>query len=203
MAIALCIAACANKQPSPQASLTAVPERAAAGGVSPAGVAATAGLVAETVVTVHGKIESVDSANRLVTLQGPNGKSLTLTVINPYNLESVRAGDPFVVQFTETISIVEKGPSEKPAVATLREGLWTAKPGEAPGAVAVQQTQLVVVIAAIDAATHRVALRAPDGSTETVHVSNPETLKGVQVGDRIVITRTESVAIALDRESGS
>jgi len=46
----------------------------------------------------------------------------------------------------------------------------------------------------------RVTLQAPDGSTENIHVTNPDTLQGVQVGDRITITLTQSVAIALDRE---
>jgi hypothetical protein len=82
----------------------------------------------------------------------------------------------------------------------LAAGLWAAKPGEIPGAAAARQAQLVVVVAAIDRADLRVTLQAPDGSTENIHVTNPDTLQGVQVGDRITITLTQSVAIALDRE---
>jgi hypothetical protein len=193
-ALALSLAGCASTQSSPQ---TSAPSESAA---LPSAMS-VAGIAAETVITVHGKIVAVDPAGKLVTLQGPSGKDVTLTVNNPYNLESLKAGDRYVAQFTEAISIVGKGPSNTPPVATLTAGLWTATPGQIPGAAATQQTQLVVVVAAIDQADRRVTLQAPDGSTETIHVTNPTALEDVQVGDRIAITLTQSVAIALDREA--
>jgi hypothetical protein len=196
VALALSLAGCANTQNSQQAS--APSESAAAPNATP-----VVGIGAETVITVHGKIVAVDRANKLVTLQGPGGKDVTLTVNNPNNLVSLKAGDRYVAQFTESISVVGKGPSDTPPVATLAAGLWTAAPGQIPGAAAVQQAQLVVVVAAIDAADQRVTLRAPDGSTENIHVTNPAALQGVQVGDQIAITLTQSVAIALDPETAT
>jgi len=193
-ALALTLAGCASTQGSPQPS-------APSEGAAPPSAMSVAGIAAETVITVHGKIVAVDPAGKLVTLQGPSGKNVTLTVSNPYNLESLKAGDHYVAQFTEAISIVGKGPSNAPPVATLAAGLWTATPGQIPGAAAEQQMQLVVVVAAIDRADQRLTLQAPDGSTETIHVTNPAALEGVQVGDRIAITLTQSVAIALAREA--
>ena len=138
-----------------------------------------------------------------MTLQGSNGKTVTLTVNNPYNLQSLKAGDRYLARFTESVSIIGKGPSDKPPVATLAAGLWTAKPGEVPGAAAARHTQLVVVVSAIDQADRRVTLRAPDGSTENIHVTNPAALQRVQVGDQITITLLQSVAIALAPEAGT
>jgi hypothetical protein len=191
--LALSLAGCASTQ-SPQ---TSSPSESA----PLPSAASVAGIAAETVITVHGKIVAVDPANKTVTLQGPSGKAVTLIVNNPYNLQSLKAGDRYVAQFTEAISVIGKGPSNTPPVATLAAGLWTAKPGEIPGAAAAQEARLVVVVAAIDRADQRVTLQAPDGSTENIHVTNPDALQGVQVGDRIAITLTQSVAIALDRES--
>ena len=159
-----------------------------------------AGIAAETVITVHGKIVAVDVASKRVTVEGPRGKDVTLTVNNPYNLQSLRAGDRFVAQFIEYISIVGKEPSDKPPVATLTAGLWSAGPGHPPGAIAAQEVRLVVVIAAIDQADQRVTLKAPDGSTESVRVTNPEALQGLQVGDRISINLIQAVVIALVAE---
>jgi hypothetical protein len=162
-----------------------------------------AGIAAETVITVHGKIVAVDSANKQLTLQGPSGKAVTLTVNNPYNLQSLKAGDRYVAQFTESISIVGKGPTNTPPVATLAAGLWTANPGQTPGAAAARQAHLVVVVSAIDQADQRVTLQAPDGSTENIHVTNPDALQSVQVGDRIAITITQSIVVALAPEPNS
>ena len=194
-ALALSLVACANTQSSP-------PTKGESEIAAPASAVPVAGIAAATVITVHGKIVAVDSASKQVTLQGPNGKNVTLTVNNPYNLQSLKAGDRYVAQFTESVSIVGKGPSDKPPVATLAAGLWTAKPGEVPGAAAAREAQLVVVVSAIDQADQRVTLQAPDGSTENIHVTNPAALQGVQVGDRITITLTQSVAIALAPEAG-
>ena len=195
VALTLSLAGCANTQNSQQAN-------AASESAAPPNATPVVGIGAETVITVHGKIVAVDPANKLVTLQGPTGKNVTLTVNNPNNLGSLKAGDRYVAQFTESVSVVGKGPSDTPPVATLAAGLWTAAPGQIPGAAAAQQAQLVVVVAAIDAADQRVTLRAPDGSTENIHVTNPAALQGVRVGDQIAITLTQSVAIALDPETG-
>jgi hypothetical protein len=192
-ALAIILSGCAGTQSSPQ---SAPPQNAA----PPPSAAPVAGIAAETVLTVHGKIVSVDRASKQVTIEGPNGKDVTLTVNNPYNLQSLKAGDRYVAQFTEAITIVAKGPSDKPPVATLTAGLWTANPGATPGAVVARQAHLVVVISAVDQADQRVTLQAPDGSTENIHVTNPEALQGVQVGDRIAITLTQSIAIALAPE---
>ena len=194
-ALAIILSGCASTQSSPQ---SAPPQNAA-----PPSAAPVAGIAAETVLTVHGKIVSVDQASKQVTLEGPNGKDVTLTVNNQYNLQSLKAGDRYVAQFTEAITIVAEAPNDKPSVATLTAGLWTANPGATPGAVVARQAHLVVVISAVDQADQRVTLQAPDGSTENIHVTNPEALQGVHVGDRIAITLTQSVAIALAPEASS
>jgi hypothetical protein len=186
-ALVLVLTGCASTQSSPQASAT------------PA-AAPIAAIAAETVITIHGKIVAVDTASKQVTLEGTGGKDITLSVNNPYNLQSMKAGDRYKAQFTESIIIVGKGPGDKPPVATLAAGLWTASPGQTPGAVVARQAHLVVVISAIDQADQRVTLKAPDGSTENIHVTNPQALQGIQIGDQIAITLTQSVAITLAPE---
>ena len=46
-------------------------------------------------------------------------------------------------------------------------------------------------------------MEGPDGGIETVSVANPANLKHVKVGDKIVVTLTNVVAIALEPESGN
>jgi hypothetical protein len=194
--LAFGLAGCASSQSAPSAG-------DASRSVSPPSAPPVAGIAAETVLTIHGKIVSVDSASKQVTLEGPGGKDITLTVNNPYNLQSLKAGDRYVARFTENVTIVAKAPNDTPPVATLAAGLWTANPGATPGAVVARQAHLVVVVSAIDQADQRVTLKAPDGSTESIHVTNPEALQGVQIGDQIAITLTQSVAIALAPEPAS
>ncbi len=195
-ALAILMAGCGSTESSPPASIPA--ETAAPTSAAPLG-----GIAAETVLTVHGKIVAVDIASKQVTLEGPKGKDITLTVHDTANLQSLKAGDRYVAQFTESIVIVAKGPSDKTPVATVAGGLWVSNPGQTPGAVAARQAHLVVVVSAIDQADQRVTLQAPDGSTENIHVTNAGALQNVRIGDRIAITLTQSVAIALAPEKSS
>lgn len=195
-ALAIVMAGCGSTESSPPASIPA--ETAAPTSAAPLG-----GIAAETVLTVHGKIVAVDAANKQVTLEGPKGKDITLTVHDTANLQSLKVGDRYVAQFTESIVIVAKGPNDKPPVATVAGGLWVSNPGQTPGAVAARQAHLVVVVSAIDQADQRVTLQAPDGSTENIHVTNAGALQNVRIGDRIAITLTQSVAIALAPEKSS
>jgi hypothetical protein len=162
-----------------------------------------AGIGSATVVTVHGKIVSVDRANKLVTLVGPRGKQVTLHVNNPYNLAAAKPGEAFVARFYEIITIRKEQPGESIPPASLVEGIASAAPGQVPGAVVGKSTQLVATISAINKRKKTVDLRGPDGVVETVNVANPANLKHVKVGDDIVVTLSKVVAISLDQEPGS
>jgi hypothetical protein len=53
----------------------------------------------------------------------------------------------------------------------------------------------------LNASTWITTLKGPDGSLETIMVSNPEQLSRVKVDDRIVITRPQGLALSVERES--
>ena len=162
-----------------------------------------AGIGSETLVTVHGTIVSVDKQNQLVTLQGPKGKPISLHVYNPYNLAAAKAGEPFVARFYEIVTLRKKQPGEIIPSASLQEGLVSAAPGQTPGAAYGNQIQMVATITAIDTVKNTVELKGPDGTVETVNVANPDILARVKVGDEIVISLTNVIAIALEKESQS
>jgi hypothetical protein len=181
-----------------------------AGGASP-GQEHLAGIGSATVVTIHGKIVSVNRPKKLVTLEGPRGRQVTIHVYNPYNVAEAKAGEPFVAKFYEIVTIVKKKPStsvkKKPSTsippASLVEGIVSAVPGQTPGAAFGSQLQVVATIDAINEDGKTVALKGPDGVVETVKVANPANLKHVKVGDQIVITLSNVVAITLEKESGA
>src|SRR5215472_5034889 len=104
---------------------------------SPAATPAQAkpeGVSYGTVITIHGKIAKVDKARKEVTLEGPEGRKVTLAVANPYNLESAKVGAPFVARYYEVVTIRKKKPGESVPSASLKDGLATARPGGVPGA---------------------------------------------------------------------
>ncbi len=91
-----------------------------------------AGVGSETVVTVHGKIVSVDREKMMVTIVGPNGKPFPVHVYNPYNLAAAKPGEPFVARFYEIVSIRKKQPGEV-LPATPRYNRESSAPDPARG----------------------------------------------------------------------
>jgi hypothetical protein len=173
---------------------------------SPAATPAQAkpeGVVSATVVTIHGKIVQVNRASKQVTLEGPEGRKVTLYVRNPYNLKAAKVGEPFVARYYEVITIRKKKPGENVQSASLASGIATAKPGEVPGGSHAQQITLLVTVDAIDEANGTVTVKAPDGTTETVKPRNRQNLKHLKVGDELVIGIYRAIAISLAKESGA
>jgi len=160
------------------------------------------GIGSETVVTIHGKVVSVNRSKKLVTLEGPNGKQVTLQVYNPYNLAAAKAGEPFVAKFYEIVTIRKLMPGESLPPASLAGGIVSATPGQTPSAAVATRVQLIVTVDAINKNKKTITVRGPDGTAETVSVANPANLKYVKVGEKIVITLSRVVAIALETESG-
>ncbi|HEX4210986.1 MAG TPA: hypothetical protein VHY56_11370, partial [Candidatus Binataceae bacterium] len=106
----------ANAQPLPPAQpiVAATPPPAPAAR-QPAELAAPSrehihGIASATVITIHGKIVAVDRPKKLVTLEGPSGKPVTVHVYNPYNLSQAKVGERFVAKFYEIITIVRQKP---------------------------------------------------------------------------------------------
>ena len=155
-----------------------------------------------TVVTFHGKIVAVDTGRKLVTLEGPQGRRVTVWVQNPDNLKAAKVGEPFAARFYDILTIRKKKPGENVQSATT-VGEWTTNPLGVPGGSRAQLTTKLVTVDAIDEANGTVTVRAADGTTETVKARNPRNLKLLKVGDELVISLYRAVAISLRQEPRS
>ena len=80
-----------------------------------------------TVVDFHGKIITVDTGRKLVTLEGPQGRQVTVFVQNPANLAAAKVGEPFAARFYDVLTVRKKQPGENVQNATT-VGVWTTNP---------------------------------------------------------------------------
>jgi hypothetical protein len=170
---------------------------------SPASAATPEGVAYGTVITAHGKIVKVNKARKQVTLALPEGQEVTVDVLNPYNLNAAKPGEPFVARYYEIVTIRKKRPGESIPSASLKGGIATARPGATPGAVAEMHARVLVTVDAIDEAKGTVTVKAADGTSETVKARNPENLKRIKVGDQLVVTVSRAVGVTLQKESAS
>jgi len=74
-----------------------------------------------------------------------------------------------------------------------------AKAGEKPAGVVGTETTVNTTITAIDKKAKTVTLKGEDGKSVTVKPLRPEKLNEVKVGDRLVVTYTEAVAVKVEK----
>lgn len=154
--------------------------------------------VESNLVEMTATVESVDMENRVVTLKNSAGKQVTIDVDeNVKNLSQVEVGDQVKVKFYESLAIQVRKP-EGTETASLMQATGKAKEGERPAGVMIDEVTVVTTIEAIDKQNETVTLKGPQGNTRTIKVQKPENLEKVQIGDQVVITFTEALAISVE-----
>ena len=155
----------------------------------------------ETVLTVHGEIVSIDPTSRHIILKAQGAGTLTVEARNEKELEGIKEGDRVVLRYIEGTHIRKNKPGQALPMASVKEGITAAKPGEPANGGGPQRHMTVVSVKAIDEAFQEVTLKGSDGSQETVMVENPEALEDMKVGDQVVITHSWAMALSLDKEN--
>jgi hypothetical protein len=153
----------------------------------------------ERVVTVNATVEAIDLNTRVVRLKGPKGNVFDLKVgEEAKNLPQVKVGDLVEAKYYESIAVEVKKPGE-PGGVTVSGALATAKPGEMPAGMVANQVTVTTTLEAIDRDKKHVTLKGPEGNSVRVKVQDPKNLKNVKVGDQVVITYTEALAISVEK----
>ena len=154
----------------------------------------------ERVVTLTATVEAIDLSKRLVTLKGPKGNVVTLTVDERVkNLPQVQVGDQVKVKYYEAIAFRVLKPGEATPSPSATGTLATAQPGQKPAGVGAREVTATVTIEAINRKAGTVTFKGPEGNSVTVKAQDPKNLDLVKVGDRVEITYTEALGISVEK----
>ena len=143
-------------------------------------------------------VEAVDAAKREITLKGPKGKVVPLSVSpDVRNLEQVKVGDQLVVTYVEALSLtLKKDGKEIPARNTKSDAVRSAE-GAKPGGAVAEHVKVVADVTAVNRKTHMVTLKGPKQEVD-LYVGDPAQLKLIKVGDQIEAEYTQALAIAVE-----
>jgi hypothetical protein len=145
-------------------------------------------------------VEAVDQSTRMVTLKGPKGNSVTFKAGDEVrNLAQVKVGDEVKFAYYESLAVRVLKEGEAFPAAGETEAMARAKKGEKPAGVVGREVDLNVTITAIDKAAKTATLKKEDGKSVTVTPLEPKNLDKVKVGDRLVLTFTEAVAVSVEK----
>jgi hypothetical protein len=153
-------------------------------------------------VQVTATVEAIDLADRLVTLRGPEGNSVTVEVgPEVRNLAQVKVGDRVVVAYYAAIAAEFKKPGEGVKGVQADVASARAEPGARPGGIVGGQVKATVIIDSVDAKSNTVSFTGPQGMLRTITVQNPDAqafIKKLKKGDEVEITYTEALAISVE-----
>jgi len=156
---------------------------------------ATTSLIEKTAT-----VEAIDQSSRMVTLKGPEGNSVTFKAsAEVRNLPQVKVGDTVKFAYYESLAVRVLGKGEAFPTAGESATAARAKAGEKPAGVVGTETTVNATITAIDKKAKTATLKGEDGKSVTVKPLRPEKLDEVKVGDRLVITYTEAVAVKVEK----
>lgn len=144
-------------------------------------------------------VEAVDREARTVTLKGPQGNTRTLQArADSNNIDQIEVGDLVNVEYVQNMSIevfandgMEPGAGVMGATATNKEG-------ETPGVMEMQTTVVTAIVEDINIEANTFKLRWPEGEIMEYEAQDPENLKKADVGDLVVVTYTQAIALYMN-----
>jgi hypothetical protein len=163
---------------------------------APAAAPTGEGIVSRVDVTAT--VAKIDQTTREVTLKADDGREFSFVASEDVkNLPQVKVGDVVHVAYAEAfVYDVKKGGAAADRGTVIAGG--AAAEGQKPAGAIARETQVTVLITAIDPTVPSVTFKGPAGNTRTIKVLHPEKLQGVSVGDTVDITYTEALAIKVE-----
>ena len=156
--------------------------------------------VSET-VKMTTTVKAIDYDSRLITLQGPEGKAMTVEAgPEVKRLKEIKVGDMVVINYTQAIAAELKKAGTSSGVS-VKEDVKRAKASEKPGVSGKREVQATVTIDAVDLKNNIVTFTGPQGNVNIVAVQRPqmrEFIKTLKVGDKVDVTFTEAVAVSVE-----
>jgi hypothetical protein len=150
-------------------------------------------------IQVTAKVEAINQETREVTLLRADGETISFTASEEArNLNMVRVGDIVNAEYEETLSIeVVANDGTEPEKLELA-GMARTEEGQMPGMAAFDATQVIATVEEINLEANTFKLKGPDGTVNEYVARNPDNLRKADVGDLVIITTTEAVAISVE-----
>ena len=153
-------------------------------------------------VTVTAKVQAIDQAKREVTLKGPLGNVITFVVDERVKrLNEVSVGDEVTAEYYVSLAGELRAPTEdeKKNPLTILAGGARAPKGTEPAGGALRAFKVVATVVGLDLPTQSVTLQGPLGNYATIRAESVSNLKQLRLGDTVIVTYTEALAISLQK----
>src|SRR6185503_7813369 len=150
-------------------------------------------------VTVHATIEAIDHAARTVTLKGKDGNYETLSAGPEIKrFDELKVGDKVTFKYTESVAVRIRKPGDPVTASSNGEPAVVRGATEKPSGTMTQQITASLVVKAVDPANKSITFMGQDGHSVSVRVEDKGLVKDVHPGDKIEVTYTTALLIAVE-----
>lgn len=153
-------------------------------------------------VTLTATVKAIDLNNRLVTLKPKKGEPFTIHVgEQARNLPQLRVGDRVTVRYTEAVAVKINRDTSK-GITSRRETLSGSRTelGQRPGGTLQNTVEIIANVLAIDPQTRKITFQGPERAL-IVKVPADVNISRLDVGDQVLLTYTEELAISVEPAS--
>lgn len=159
------------------------------------------------VITMIATVEAVDVTNRVVTVVGPNNNWVEV-VVGPDKIKLIKLKEKITISYQDEVAValrtVNKGEQGDSFAAEETAGMGLDAPTVAEqdwvtvtptGGTSLTTVEVTDTIAALNRNQGTVTFAGTGGKTRTFRVGPNVNLKGVEVGDEVVLEVTRAVAV--------
>ena len=156
-------------------------------------------IYTSTTQQITAVVEAINHETREVTVKKPDGEIVTFTASEEArNLDQVSVGNLLHVKYVQSMSIeVVANEGFEPAAGGVATVARSEK-GEMPGMVAIDSQIVTATVEEINLEANTFKLKGPAGNINEFTARDPENLKRAAVGDLVIITTTEAMAISVE-----
>jgi hypothetical protein len=158
------------------------------------------GVQKSQLTSMTATVQKIDLAHRNVTLQGAQGRMVTVEAgPEVKNLDKIHVGDRVDVAYYESLALNIRKPGEEAPQMGTQEQI-ERKAGGSPRGTMERQTTVSAEVVSVDAPKRRVTVRSPDGNIRAFDIKSPalvDKLSSLKAGDHVDLTYTESLAVSI------
>jgi len=149
---------------------------------------------------VNAVVEAINHETREVTLKRSDGEIINFVASEEArNLPQVSVGDIVNAEYVQSVSIkvVANEEGYEPEAGEMAAVART-EAGEMPGLAAIETQVATATVEEINIEANTFKLKGVDGTVNEYVAHNPENLKRAKVGDLVIMTFTNAVAIVVE-----
>ena len=154
-------------------------------------------------VKIKASVENINSEKREVTLKGPQGNLVTVTASEAVKrFDEIKVGDTVRAEYLTFLRAEFREPTAEEKATPL---VVLAEAGRAPkevdpAGVVGAVVKAVVKVVAINTEEKKVAIQGPRGNFLILPVRDEAVLNNLKVGEVVIMTYAEAVALSLSTD---